>query len=155
MRLTGVLAITGLAACSGNADTTIDTTHDACAPLALVSTNANELQLAGIETAQHLWRERGAPALGLRAGSTLEVRFQNSAGAFFGLYDDEHSVIYINSRITNEAALAVVIAHELGHAFGLPHITDRTSVMNPGNLDIVPNEADQQALVALWGECTD
>lgn len=130
-------------------------THDACAPLALVSTTATELQLGGIEAAQRLWRERGAPALGLRAGSTLEVRFEKSAGAFFGLYDDEHGVIYINSTIANKDALAVVIAHELGHAFGLPHVTDRTSVMNPGNLQTVPNESDQRALAALWGDCAN
>lgn len=153
MRINGVLAITALAACSGTGDTTIDLTHDACAPLTLVSAAASELQRDGMTDAQLLWRDRGAPALGLRADATLEVVFEQGAGAFFGLYDDEEGIIFINSRIEDESALAVVIAHELGHAFGLPHITDRTSVMNPGNLRVPPNDADQAALAALWGNC--
>jgi Zn-dependent peptidase ImmA (M78 family) len=102
---------------------------------------------------QELWRDRGAPSLGLRADTTLEVRFDTAAAAFHGHYDDETSVIYINNQITDDKVLAIVIAHELGHAFGLPHITDRESVMNPGNLTIVPNAEDQRAIEALWGSC--
>jgi predicted Zn-dependent protease len=148
-----LFALSTAAACSGGGDTTIDITHDACAPLALVSPAATEVQLTGISDAQALWRERGAPALGLRAGATVEVRFQRAANNFHGLYDDEHGVIYINQQITIRSVLAIVIAHELGHAFGLPHVTDRVSVMNPGNLSTPPTEADQRALAALWGNC--
>lgn len=138
----------------GGGDTTIDLTHDACAPLALVTAAAaTELQLAGIADAQALWRDRGAPALGLRAGATLEVRFERAAGNFYGLYDDESGLIFINQQITDPSVLSIVIAHELGHAFGLPHVTDRISLMNPGNRDTPPTDEDQRALAALWGEC--
>lgn len=150
MRRLGVLL---LAACSAEGDAPIGLTHDACAPLALVSSIASSLQLDGIQAAQALWRDRGAPALGLRAGATLEVRFEAAAGAFRGLYDDREGVIYINDGIANESVLSVVIAHELGHAFGLVHVTDRTSVMNPGNLTITPTADDQLELARLWGTC--
>jgi Zn-dependent peptidase ImmA (M78 family) len=103
--------------------------------------------------AQALWRDRGAPALGLRADTTVNVVFEEAAEAFHGLYDDSSGVIYINTALTDPQELQIVIAHELGHAFGLAHVTGRASVMNPGNVTVVPNEADQAALEALWGNC--
>ena len=103
--------------------------------------------------AQALWRDRGAPAVGLRADTTVNVIFEDAAPSFHGLYDDTSGVIYINNDLAAGESLSIVIAHELGHAFGLPHITDRPSVMNPGNLTIKPNVADQAAIEALWGNC--
>jgi hypothetical protein len=150
LRFLGVLA---LAACSTESGATIGLTHDACAPLALVSTTASTQQLTGIQAAETLWRDRGAPALGLRAGATLEVRFESASGAFHGLYDDDQGVIFINTQIADDTTLAIVIAHELGHAFGLVHVTDRDSVMNPGNLTITPTLDDQAELARLWGAC--
>jgi hypothetical protein len=145
--------VVALVGCGTDGDQTINIQHDACAPLALVSASATEGQRIGMSDGQELWRDRGAPSLGLRADTTLEVRFDTAAAAFHGHYDDETSVIYINNQITDDKVLAIVIAHELGHAFGLPHITDRESVMNPGNLTIVPNAEDQRAIEALWGSC--
>lgn len=103
--------------------------------------------------AQALWRDRGAPAVGLRADTTVPVVFEEAADAFHGLYDDTAGVIYVNTALTDPRELSIVIAHELGHAFGLPHVTGRASVMNPGNLTITPNASDQAALEALWGNC--
>jgi Matrixin len=148
-----VFVIAALTACSSSNDSPINLTHDACAPLALVSAAASELQLGGIEDGEALWRDRGAPALGLRAGSTLEVRFEPAATNFRGLYDDEEGVIYVNSGLADRGLLAIVVAHEVGHAFGLPHVTDRVSVMNPGNVATTPTVEDQRALAALWGDC--
>lgn len=128
-------------------------THDPCAPLALVATAPTAVQQAALGDAQTLWRDHGAPALGLRAGATLEVRFSDAAPAFHGLYDDEQGLIYINRDIADEPTLSIVVAHELGHAFGLVHVTDRVSVMNAGNLSVVPDDADRDALAALWGSC--
>ncbi|HUS29285.1 MAG TPA: matrixin family metalloprotease [Kofleriaceae bacterium] len=150
MRALGLLA---LAACGGTADSTIDVTHDPCAPLALVSADVTPSETAGMQGAQKLWREHGAPALGLRAGATLEVRFDDASPAFHGLYDDEAGVIYINRSIQDETTLSIVIAHELGHAFGLEHVAGRTSVMNAGNLKVEPNDEDRSALGNLWGSC--
>jgi hypothetical protein len=157
LRTTGVLAIASLAACTGGGggDTTIDNKHDACAPLALVSTTASDKQLEAMEAGQALWREYGAPGLGLRADTTLEVRFEKAAPAFYGLYDDERRLIFINTSLASPEQMAIVIAHEVGHAFGLEHVSadERISVMNPANLSTPPNAEDQAALGALWGTC--
>ena len=50
---------------------------------------------------------------------------------------------------------AVTIAHEIGHAFGLLHVSvdDDASVMNDGNLVTEPNGFDVDALRSLWGAC--
>ena len=127
--------------------------HDPCAPLALVATAPTTAQQLALGDAQTLWRDHGAPSLGLRADATLEVRFRDAAPAFHGLYDDEQGLIYINRDIVDEPTLAIVIAHELGHAFGLVHVSDRASVMNAGNLSVTPTDADRDALATLWGSC--
>jgi len=156
LRRIGVLAITALAACAAqSSNEPIKLTHDACAPLALVSSNATTLQVDGMDAAQALWRDRGAPSLGLRAGATLEVVFETAASAFRGLYNDEQGIIYINNDLTDPQILSIVIAHEVGHAFGLLHVpkSERISVMNPGNLETPPTAGDQRALAAMWGAC--
>ena len=154
MRAFGCLAAGAfLVGCGAANDTEINLQHDACAPLALVSDAPTDAQHAGMMDGQALWRDHGAPAVGLRADTTVNVVFEDAAAAFHGLYDDTTGVIYINRELTDPKELSIVIAHELGHAFGLPHITDRSSVMNPGNLRVVPNDQDAAALEALWGPC--
>jgi len=149
-----VFAVLASACSTGDEVSTIQTTIDACAPLALVADEApSPLQQAGIDGAYALWRDRGAPALGRRAGATMSIVFDEAAAAFHGLYDDQTGVIYVNRGIADESVLAIVIAHELGHAFGLPHVTDRVSVMNPGNLETPPTTTDHLAVQALWGPC--
>lgn len=152
-----VLVVVAGAACSGG-DRTIDMAHDPCAPLALATSSASDLQLAGIASAIELWRGQGVNALSsgdaLGAGIVplIDVRFEDAAPAFHGAYDDEHGVIYINETLA-DAQLPIVVAHELGHAFGLVHVSDRPSLMNPGNVTTPPNESDRQALAGLWGTC--
>ena len=117
-------------------------------------------QRAGIEGAISLWRGHGVETVrvidGVAAGSAaIELRFEEAAPPFHGLYDDEAGVVYINRGIQDLTPLSIVIAHELGHAFGLPHIafSERTSLMNPGNLVTPPNDEDRAAIEALWGRC--
>jgi hypothetical protein len=149
-----VLAV-GLAACGVAPDHTIDITHDVCSPLAIAAPDGTAIQRAGLDDAIRLWAPHGAPRLAHAVPATLEIRFEPAAPAFHGYYDDERGIVFVNSAIEEPSALAIVIAHELGHAFGLAHVPrgDRSSVMNPGNLTTAPNTDDELALEATWGRC--
>lgn len=142
-----------LGGCSGGGDVTIDVTHDVCAPIVVTSAAATPPQLAGIDDALALWRSHGVASIERADGAGLEIRFESAAEAFYGVYDDEHGIIYINRAITDPAALSIVIAHELGHAFGLDHVSGRPSLMNPGNTGVLPTAEDDAAVQALWGPC--
>ncbi len=135
--------------------------HDVCAPIALAVHQPSEAQAAGIEHAISMWRTHGVDTISMIDGGgaagpgAIEVRFEAAALSFFGLYDDEAGVVYINSAIEQLSPLSIVIAHELGHAFGLPHVEvdERDSLMNPGNRVTPPTAEDQAAIEALWGRC--
>lgn len=152
-----VVACTG--ACTGSSsDQVIDIVFDVCEPFVVNAPDADAQQRAGIDLALDLWRERGvaAPSTTLREGvPVVEVRFADASPAFHGVYEDEVGVIYLNRRISDPETLAIVMSHELGHAFGLWHVSadDRHSVMNPGNLDTAPTSADGIALIEMWGPC--
>lgn len=145
-------------ACSSPSDTVMDVVFDVCEPFVVNAPEASAVQREGIERALELWRARGV----LGATTTLsdgvpvvEVRFEDASPAFHGVYEDEVGVIFINSRLGDPETLAIVVSHELGHAFGLWHVPgdDRHSVMNPGNLDVAPTSDDGLALTELWGGC--
>ena len=153
--------IAALAACSGPGESAIPA-HDPCAQLAIVVVAPSDAQRDGIANAQALWRDRGVAAFDAVADpapaaprASLEIQFADAAPVFHGQYDPAGGRVLINRDLTDAAMLAIVIAHELGHAFGLVHIApaDRTSVMNPDNLITAPTDADQRALEALWGRC--
>lgn len=74
----------------------------------------------------------------------MTVAFVSGPQADYGYYDA--GAISINDALDGDAA-AIAIAHELGHSIGLVHVTDRGSVMNPGNLTIAPTAADRAAIV--------
>jgi hypothetical protein len=134
-----------VSACGVTPDNTIDIVFDACAPISL---STDDGRAASVRDAFALWGME--PRTG---GAEIPLVFDDAAEAFHGLYDDEHGVIYINSRITDPDALAIVLAHELGHAMGLPHIELPASVMRSGNTTITPSADDEARLHALWGPC--
>jgi hypothetical protein len=137
-----VACLAALAACAGTGG---DRTFDPCA--LVITATGTATQMTGIDDALGLWR---IPAGGATA---LEVRFEDASPAFHGVYDDESGIVYVNERITDPLILSIVIAHELGHAFGLPHIDDRPSLMGFGNTSVLPTDDDRAAVAALWGDC--
>lgn len=156
--------LAGVAACG---DPTVSAVaHDPCVPLAILPSAPTDVERAGITDALALWRGRGVTAAAMNDAApalppdaTITVRFEDAAATFHGIYDPASASVLINRDLTrataDQAALAVVIAHELGHVFGLVHVDagERISLMNPGNLVTPPTAADQQALEALWGAC--
>jgi hypothetical protein len=154
-----------LGACSGAADDSINITHDVCAPIAVSSATPTDIQSRGIDDALAMWRTHGVADIARYSADrpdhaaaapprSIDIQFQAAATASRGLYDDETGVVYINELIADPEVMRIVIAHELGHAFGLPHITDRPSLMNPSNITVDITPEDQTALEAIWGACT-
>ncbi len=146
------------AGCTSTADTTIDLVFDPCGAT-IVARDATDDELVAIEDAIGLWNE--AAALGLsrvdeQAGGAIEIRFEPAAAVFFGLYDDEGGVVWINRSIADRNVLGITIAHEVGHAFGLVHVPldDGMSVMNPNNTIVPPEQDDVERLRAIWGHCS-
>lgn len=128
----------------------------------MTSATPTVIQTSGIDAALTLWRDHGVSSIGWLdrtalvtepAPSPIDIKFQTAATAARGLYDDENNVIYINDALTNPDMLRIVIAHELGHAFGLEHVEGRPSLMNKGNLTQSITADDVAALQALWGPC--
>jgi len=128
---------------------------------------ATAAQRAGVADGIALWNAAAATRLSVGGGSTdaqppappiptVPLHFQSAAGAFYGLYEPAVGQIFINVDLGGHP-LAVTIAHEIGHAFGLVHIpaSQRASLMNSGNLVTEPTPADVATLDAHWGEtCT-
>jgi hypothetical protein len=142
-----------LAACGGTSDGELARTFDPCAPIAITVDGSVE-EASGVDGGLALWRTSGVTGFdAATGGDALAIRFQDAAPAFHGFYDDTAGIVYINHDVTDPGELAIVVAHELGHAFGLLHVQDRVSLMNPGNLATPPTDDDRAALVALWGAC--
>ena len=145
-----------LVACGGAQDSGTPIERDPCAPLGIAMTAPSEIQAHGVADAIALWRAQGLTGFD-RAGdtTTIELRFEQAAPAFHGYYDPSSGVVYINLDVVDPQPLAIVIAHELGHAFGLVHVdpNERRSLMNAGNLVTTPTDEDRHAIEALWGNC--
>jgi hypothetical protein len=168
-RLVALPALLACAACEAPAPSGPAVTFDPCRPLALTpDADASPPQRAGIAAGMALWTavmpvklslldapaEAPADPSSDASGAAVPVHFQSAAANFHGLYDAAAAQIFIN-RDLEGAPLAIAVAHEVGHAFGLAHVSagDRPSVMNPGNLTVEPNAADADALMSAWGTC--
>jgi hypothetical protein len=149
--------LVALAACGGS-DHSEYVARDPCTALAITAGAATAVERDGIAGALALWRERGVAAFDdaqAAGAASIEIRFEDAAAAFHGVFDPAADRILINRDLADPATLGVVIAHELGHVFGLVHIAPaaRVSLMNPGNLITPPTDDDQRALEGLWGSC--
>jgi hypothetical protein len=136
-------------------------TFNPCAPVTLVpDATATAAELQGVAAGAALWNasvaSELAPASGTggATGPTLPTHFQVAAAPFHGLYDAPDGQIYINDDLVGDE-LAITIAHEVGHSFGLVHIPPavRPSLMNPGNLTVSITPDDVATLAGLWGRC--
>jgi hypothetical protein len=127
--------------------------HDACNTLTLATpADATDEQREGIARAASVWNSLGFTRLDVDGTSEpIAVHFEKAAGMFHGLYDTNTGEVLVNQDLTDPAELEVVIAHEVGHAMGLPHVAaeKRRSVMNPGNLTVAPTEEDSASVQAL------
>jgi len=127
--------------------------HDACGPLTLVvPDDATDVQREGISRAIAAWDSLGFTQLSLEGpGEPIAVHFEKAGGMFHGFYDPENGEVLINVAIDDPAELQVVLAHELGHAMGLAHValSERLSVMNPGNITLAPTSEDNARVQAL------
>jgi hypothetical protein len=138
-----------------------DIAYDACAPLALMSDpGSTDTAAAGIAGAIALWNAKAGTHLMLPGGpgatgaAGLPIHFQAAAAPFHGLYDAPRGQVFINTDLSG-APLTITITHEIGHAFGLVHVPpdQRSSVMNPNNLNVEPTAEDVDTLANRWGVC--
>lgn len=111
-------------------------TVDPCQPLRVAGPHA--------DAALALW---GLVARADPGPADLSIVPAAGGGVELGYYDDTHATIDVSDTL-DDATATVVVAHELGHAFGLLHVAraDRASVMNPGNIAVTPTLADRGAL---------
>lgn len=123
-----------------------------CQPIVIsIPATASPMQQSAVLAGLELWNAQGLTQLKASGeGTAVPLTFQRAAGFFHGFYDPKTGEVFVNETLTDPHEIAVVVAHELGHAMGLPHVeqNERTSVMNPGNLEVTPTSADNALLSA-------
>lgn len=161
LRYPAVVLCVLLCACS--ADDVVDVTFDPCSPLTLVpggDVEAPEVQ--GVADAVAAWGavlpvtiEVGEVGDWPADGPALAITFESGDTPYRAMYWDTLGEISISREHLAPGDYGLAIAHELGHAFGLLHVSpdDRASVMNVGNLEVAPTADDAAAVRALWASC--
>jgi len=123
--------------------------------MVVTAPNATDDQLASIDDAIAMWHANGVAGLVRGEVPAVTIEFHEATESIYGFYDDTTATLYVNRRLVDRSQRSITLAHELGHALGLVHVSPdtRISVMNPGNLRVPPNESDAAALTRLWGAC--
>jgi hypothetical protein len=140
----------------------VDTVFDPCSPLTIMpgsDTQAHEIQ--GIEDAILAW-DRVLPTridIGdpVDDSPVISIYFDPGDTFYRALYLDKRGEILVSRDRLSADDLGLAIAHELGHAFGLLHVSkdERPSVMNVGNLEFLPSAEDSHLVSDLWAACAD
>ena len=145
-----------LAACGAPALDGEGIVYDPCGTVVLApQPDTSAAERASMQQAIALWRDVGLTTLTLDESANaarVPVRFAVGPSAFHGVYEPSLGLVTVN-RVLADRERDVTVAHEVGHALGLPHVdpAERVSLMNPGNLTVVPTADDAAALDALWG----
>jgi hypothetical protein len=151
-----VLLSSVIALCACGAPSNPETGGILYSPCTLVliepGAGSTEPERESVSAAISLWADVGLTTLSTREGVSVAARFAKAPSMFHGVYEPSSGVVFINRELTGTER-DITVAHELGHALGLPHVPpeERASVMNPGNLTVLPSPGDQAALMRLWG----
>jgi hypothetical protein len=130
---------------------------DPCLSIVLaLADDASAAERSAVSAAAALWADVAATRYTVEATAgapRLAIRFASAPLAFLGIYEPERADIIVNRDLDTDELRTIALAHELGHAMGLVHASGRPSVMNAGNISVVPNAGDAGDLALLWGAC--
>jgi hypothetical protein len=153
---TVVLAIAFLTGCADAPPGAVERVFDPCATRVVVPNDATDEERASVDAALALWNEAAGLSLSRDGeGEPLPIELVHTLPALFGAYDDRAGTILINRSISDPRARSIVLAHELGHAFGMLHAAPEggESLMRAGNTSVPPTPLDVQRLRSLWDVC--
>jgi len=155
LRFLSMLVVLLLAGCVAPAGPEGGIAYDPCGPVVLApSPDTTAAETDSVANAIALWRAVGLSTLTLDdvpGAVRVPVQFKQASPLFNGLYEPQTGDVLVNRGLEGTAR-DVTVAHEVGHALGLPHVdaSQRVSVMNPSNVTVPPNDGDERALQALW-----
>jgi hypothetical protein len=155
-----VLVLVTVAACGAPVDDGSVSFFDVCRPTALViAADATAAQRADVAAAFDLWAAVGGPPMVLAEGAppegaqALPVGFVEIADFYRGGYRPHRGDIVLNRRLEGARVRAIVLAHEIGHAFGLLHTSEPRSLMHPWNTEVPPSGDDARLIRERNGPC--